>query len=133
MQLALRTNSPTEIRRDCADPSRLYVKINNKWFTAFNQDIMLFVNMTNFDKMFASMSWPLLKSIVAEQKITIQRNTHKQLQLVSLPPVTDNSVCIEAATNIDTDYSDTADETDNSHYFIDAWKDVNAEIVVNGI
>ncbi|HWS41377.1 MAG TPA: hypothetical protein VN247_08855, partial [Arenimonas sp.] len=119
-----------------ADPSRLYVKVKNQWYTAFNQDIMSFVNMTNFDKMFASMSWPLLKSIVADQKIAILRNSHQQLQLALPPPKESISANIQPAVDSDTesdaDYSDTTDETENSDDFINAWKDVNAEDIVDG-
>ncbi|HWS39800.1 MAG TPA: hypothetical protein VN247_00750 [Arenimonas sp.] len=134
LQLALRSNLPTEIRRDCADPSRLYVKVKDKWFTAFNQDIMSFVNMTNFDKMFASMSWPLLKSIVADQKKAIQRNSHQQLQLALPPPKDSISTNIESAvgSDFDADNSDTIDEIDSMDDFVNAWEDVNAEVIVNG-
>lgn len=130
LQLALRSNLPTEIRRDCADPSRLYVKVKSKWFTAFNQDIMSFVNMTNFDKMFASMSWPLLKSIVADQKIAILRNSHQQLQLALPPPKESISANIEDA--VDTDNSDMIDDIESSPEFISAWNDICAEVTDNG-
>jgi putative transposase len=133
LQLALRSDSPSEIRRDCADPSRLYVKVNCKWFTAFNQDIMSFVNMTNFEKMFESITWPILRRIVADQKKAIQRNSHQQLQLASQPHKYNCALNNDAAVETEIDYSDTADETENSDDFIKAWKDVNAEDIVDGI
>jgi putative transposase len=131
LQLALRSDLPDEIRRDCADPSRIYVKVRSKWYTAFNQNIMSFVNLSNFDKMFASMTWPLLKSMIADEKISIQRRSHQHL-LLPPPPNSSNPVNGRVAVEIDSSGADTIEEIKCSIFFTEKWNKVSPEFSDDG-
>ena len=142
LQLALRSQSPSEIRRDCADPSRIYVKIGCKWYTAFNQSILSFVGMPDFDKFFASMTWPLLKALAEKQKIENQHMSYQQLQ-VSNKSTSDNySVIRNYGTGADDELtgmrsgsaanSDLIEVNDEGEFDYETiWHDIFPEVIIN--
>lgn len=75
----LATAMPTQKRRDCVDPSKMYVQFDGGWVTAFSQDAVKFQALTDLEKLFAKMSRSALDAKNREQRTSVSGLRHNRI------------------------------------------------------
>lgn len=57
LSLALRTNQPEEVRRDCVDPTLVYVRVDEQWYRASHSKVLSAAQLSHAGKIWLSAEW----------------------------------------------------------------------------
>ncbi|EIL95693.1 hypothetical protein AB7849_08755 [Rhodanobacter sp. 115] len=86
LKIHLRSKQPDAVRRDCADPSVLYVKIDSAWVKAFHSSAQSIALMSKREKLFVLMSQPLVNRERRSNKLAVDRDRyHRHRAQAAMP------------------------------------------------
>lgn len=71
LKIKLRTHQPDEVRRDCVDPSLLYVHVDGIWIKAFNNLVQSIALLSSVEKLFELLQKPSIDRDVRTKKLAI--------------------------------------------------------------
>lgn len=69
LKIPLRTQQPDQVRRDCVDPSVLYVHVGGIWIKAFNNLVQSIALLSNDEKLFELLRMPAVERAVRAKKL----------------------------------------------------------------
>lgn len=81
LQVELRTKKADEVRRDCVDPSVLYVKVGMRWYKAFHARVQKNFIHTEEHKLFDLMYRSGIKKEIRTRKTEQGRIQHSRMEL----------------------------------------------------
>jgi len=76
----LRTAKPDQVRRDCENPSLIYVKIGSRWVKAFKNNILTIASMSPTEQLFELLWGPSARSNRAARKQDVDRDVYLRNQ-----------------------------------------------------
>lgn len=86
LKVLVRTQQPDEVRRDCVDPSFLYVKVGSTWVKAFHKRAQSIALLSTKERLFELLSKPRINSQKRSDKLAIDRDRHHRHRAMAALP-----------------------------------------------
>jgi putative transposase len=86
LKIYLRTHQPDQVRRDCVDPSVLYVHIGGVWLKAFNNLVQSVALLSDDEKLFEMQKQPTVDRTVRAKKRDLDRERSRRHRAIAARP-----------------------------------------------